>query len=185
MPPTYDLVVKNARVVRPNRTAVERQDIGILDGRFACLAPEIRAEEGKALVDGRNRLAFPGVVDAHMHIGIYQPLAADAVTESKAAARQGHQQSQLPAHGPVLPEPRRPVRRVHAGGDAPGRRQLLGRLRLPHRAHRRVAHRGDGLIAHPVGRAVVQDLHVLRRLRAARKVIVAKRVPDDRPRRSL
>ena len=89
MTPTYDLVVKNVRVVRPNRTAVERQDIGIRDGRFACLAPEIRAEEGKAVVDGRNRLAFPGVVDAHMHIGIYQPLAADAVTESKAAAAGG------------------------------------------------------------------------------------------------
>ncbi len=89
MPPTYDLVVKNVRVVRPNRTAVERQDIGIRDGRFACVAPEIRAEEGKATVDGRNRLAFPGVVDAHMHIGIYQPLAADAVTESKAAAMGG------------------------------------------------------------------------------------------------
>jgi allantoinase len=89
MPPTYDLVVKNVRVVRPNRTAVEWQDIGIRDGRFACLAPEIRAEEGKAIVDGRDRLAFPGVVDAHMHIGIYQPLAADAVTESKAAATGG------------------------------------------------------------------------------------------------
>ena len=89
MPPTYDLVVKNVRVVRPNRTAVERQDLGIRDGRFACVAPEIRAEEGKATVDGRNRLAFPGVVDAHMHIGIYQPLAADAVTESRAAAMGG------------------------------------------------------------------------------------------------
>ena len=86
---TLDLVVKNVRVVRPNRTAVERQDLGIRDGRFACVAPEIRAEEGKATVDGRTVLAFPGVVDAHMHVGIYQPLAADAVTESKAAAMGG------------------------------------------------------------------------------------------------
>ena len=89
MTPTYDLVVKNVRVVRPNRNAVERQDIGVRDGRFECLAPEIRAEDGKVVVDGRDRLAFPGVVDAHMHIGIYQPLAADAVTESKAAAMGG------------------------------------------------------------------------------------------------
>jgi len=89
MSPTYDLVVKNVRVVRPNRSAVEVQDIGVRDGRFACIAPEIGAQEGRTIVDGRNRLAFPGVVDAHMHIGIYQPLATDAATESKAAAMGG------------------------------------------------------------------------------------------------
>src|SRR6185503_19956156 len=37
----------------------------------------------------KNRLAFPGCVDAHMHIGIYAPLAQDAVSESKAAAMGG------------------------------------------------------------------------------------------------
>jgi allantoinase len=39
--------------------------------------------------DGRGLLAFPGVVDAHMHSGIYSPLAEDAVSESKAAAMGG------------------------------------------------------------------------------------------------
>ena len=34
-------------------------------------------------------MAFPGVVDAHMHAGIYSPLAEDAVTESQAAAMGG------------------------------------------------------------------------------------------------
>jgi allantoinase len=32
---------------------------------------------------------LPGVVDAHMHTGIYSPLAEDAVTESRAAAQGG------------------------------------------------------------------------------------------------
>ncbi|MCZ7562567.1 MAG: dihydroorotase family protein [Burkholderiales bacterium] len=85
----FDLVVKNVRVVRPNRNAVDLLDIGIKDGRFARLAPEIRVEEANAVFDGRNLLAFPGLVDAHMHIGIYQPLAQDAVSESKAAAMGG------------------------------------------------------------------------------------------------
>ncbi len=87
--PTLDLVIKNARVVRPNRQAVDLLDVGIKAGRFARLAPEIRAEEAKEVFDAQNRLAFPGCVDAHMHIGIYQPLAQDAVTESKAAAMGG------------------------------------------------------------------------------------------------
>lgn len=86
---SLDTVVKNVRVVRPNRTSVDLLDIGIKDGKFARLAPDIQAEEAKEAIDGRNLLAFPGCVDAHMHIGIYQPLAQDAVTESKAAAMGG------------------------------------------------------------------------------------------------
>jgi len=85
----YDLIVKNVRVVRPNRTSVDLLDIGVKDGKFARLAPELRAEEANEVVDGRNQLAFPGCVDAHMHVGIYQPLAQDAVTETRAAAMGG------------------------------------------------------------------------------------------------
>jgi len=84
-----DTVIKNLRVVRPNRTSVDLLDIGIKDGKFARLAPDIKPEEAKEVVDGRNLLAFPGCVDAHMHVGIYQPHAQDAVTESKAAAMGG------------------------------------------------------------------------------------------------
>jgi allantoinase len=84
-----DSVIKNVRVVRPNRTSVDLLDVGIKDGKFARLAPDIKAEEANEAVDGRNLLAFPGCVDAHMHVGIYQPHAQDAVTESKAAAMGG------------------------------------------------------------------------------------------------
>jgi len=84
-----DLVVKNVRVVRPNRSSVDALDVGIKDGRFARLAPDIRADEADAAFDARGRLGFPGCVDAHMHVGIYQPLAQDAVSESKAAAMGG------------------------------------------------------------------------------------------------
>jgi len=84
-----DTLIKNLRVVRPMRTSVDLLDIGIKDGKFARLAPDIRAEEANEVIDGRNLLAFPGCVDAHMHIGIYQPHAQDAVTESKAAAMGG------------------------------------------------------------------------------------------------
>jgi allantoinase len=86
---TFDLIIKNVRVVRPNRKTVETLDIGIKDGKFAKLAPGIKPEEANEVVDGRNRLAFPGCVDAHMHVGIYQELSLDAPSESKAAAMGG------------------------------------------------------------------------------------------------
>lgn len=84
-----DLLIKNARVVRPNQPAVDLLDIGIHEGRFARLAPEIDAAEAREVFDAKHQLAFPGLVDAHMHIGIYQSLERDAVTESKAAAMGG------------------------------------------------------------------------------------------------
>jgi allantoinase len=86
---TFDLAIKNARVVRPNQSGVDCLDIGIKDGKVARLSPEISAEDAAEIFDAKRLLAFPGLVDAHMHIGIYQPLADDAVTESKAAAMGG------------------------------------------------------------------------------------------------
>jgi len=87
--PTLDLLVKNVRVVRPRQPAIETLDVGVRDGRFARLAPAIPAAEARRVYDGRGRLAFPGVVDAHTHAGIYAPLAEDAVSESRAAVSGG------------------------------------------------------------------------------------------------
>jgi allantoinase len=41
------------------------------------------------VIDGRDLLAFPGVVDAHQHWGIYNPLSHDATSESRACAQGG------------------------------------------------------------------------------------------------
>ncbi len=85
----FDLLVKDVVVVRPQGNAVHRADIAIRDGKFVRIAPGIDAAGARVVHDGRGRLAFPGVVDAHMHAGIYSPLAQDAVTESRAAAQGG------------------------------------------------------------------------------------------------
>jgi allantoinase len=87
--PPLDVVVKNARVVRPRQPEVARADIGIRDGRFARVAPDIAPADAREVFDGRGWLAFPGLVDAHTHVGIYAPLADDALTESRAAVSGG------------------------------------------------------------------------------------------------
>ena len=66
----FDLVIKNARVVRPNKTSVDCLDIGIKGGKISRLARELAAGEAEQVFDGKNYLAFPGCVDAHMHVGI-------------------------------------------------------------------------------------------------------------------
>lgn len=87
--PDFDLLIKGVRVVRPHGNVVHEADIAVQGGRIAKVAPAIDAARAKTVYDGRGRLAFPGVVDAHMHSGIYAPLEEDAVSESKAAAMGG------------------------------------------------------------------------------------------------
>jgi allantoinase len=85
----FDLVIKNIKVVRPNATIVDDVDIAIKNGKFAKIAPNIPVGKAKKQFDGKGRMAFPGLVDPHMHTGIYAPLDEDAVTESRAAAQGG------------------------------------------------------------------------------------------------
>ncbi|HUZ39941.1 MAG TPA: dihydroorotase family protein [Acidimicrobiales bacterium] len=87
--PALDLIIKKVRVVRPGSDAPKEMDIGILDGKFVELATSIPAENAKSVVDGKGRLAFPGVVDSHQHWGIYNPLNEDARSESRACAQGG------------------------------------------------------------------------------------------------
>jgi allantoinase len=85
----YDLVVQHARLVRPDRPEPEDLDVGVRDGRVAEVAPSIEVSQAAQVVDARGLLAFPGVVDAHQHWGIYNPLEEDTRTESRAAAQGG------------------------------------------------------------------------------------------------
>jgi allantoinase len=84
-----DLLIQNVQLVSPNSDSVVTVDIGIKDGKFARLEAGIDAACAQEVRDGLGQLAFPGLVDAHTHVGIYSPLAEDAQTESKAAAMGG------------------------------------------------------------------------------------------------
>ena len=85
----YDLLIKNVRVVRPRKTGIEKMDIAVQGGKVKKVAKGIAADSAREIVDGKNKLAFPGLVDPHMHCGIYGPLDEDARSESLAAAQGG------------------------------------------------------------------------------------------------
>jgi len=84
----YDALIRNVRLARPGEPALREADLAIAGGKFAAIGPNLAAE-ADTVYDGKGRIAFPGVVDAHMHAGIYSPLAEDAVSESRAAAQGG------------------------------------------------------------------------------------------------
>jgi len=87
--PSYDTLIKSVRVVRPNTEEVELLDLAIREGTFVQIAPEIPSQEASEVIDGGQLLGFPGVVDSHMHVGIYNELEEDALSESSAAAMGG------------------------------------------------------------------------------------------------
>ncbi len=87
--PKYDTLFKNVRVVRPHHDDAAPLDIAVTNGKFAAVAPNIEPPLATHVVDGGGLLAFPGLVDAHMHVGIYNPLDQDAGPESRAAAMGG------------------------------------------------------------------------------------------------
>lgn len=71
------------------QAAWTRWIFGIQSGKIAALASNLDPATARETFDGKNQLAFPGLVDAHMHTGIYSPLGEDALTESRAAAMGG------------------------------------------------------------------------------------------------
>ncbi len=84
----YDVLIRNAAIIRPAIDSPEVGDIAIRDGVFAAVGGSIDGQAAET-IDATGLLAFPGVVDAHQHWGIYNPLEEDAVFESRAAAQGG------------------------------------------------------------------------------------------------
>jgi allantoinase len=85
----YDVLIRNVRLVRPGASAVEDGEIAIKGEKIVAVGSRLRSAKAARVVDGGGLLAFPGLVDAHMHTGIYSPLENDALTESRAAAQGG------------------------------------------------------------------------------------------------
>lgn len=86
---TYDLIIKNARVIKHDQEAPLDVDIAIKDGKIAKLEAGLDIALATESFDAGGKLAFPGVVDGHQHWGIYNPLSEDTASESRACAQGG------------------------------------------------------------------------------------------------
>lgn len=85
----YDRIITNVRVVRHDNPEPIDADIAIAGGKVVEVTPGLDTSDAAEVTDGKGHLAFPGVVDAHEHWGIYNPLSEDAVSESRACAQGG------------------------------------------------------------------------------------------------
>ena len=85
----YDLVLNNVLIVSPEADEPTASALAVTDGRIVAVGPELADADATTVLDGGGLLAFPGVVDAHQHWGIYNPLDEDTASESRACAQGG------------------------------------------------------------------------------------------------
>ena len=79
---TFDTVIIGSHVVLP--TGIVDKNIVLDDGKIITLTNEIPSCDLKINAD--ELLAIPGVIDPHVHYGVYSPIEQAAVSESHAAA---------------------------------------------------------------------------------------------------
>ena len=80
----FDLAVVNGTLVVPF-VGMLRGDVAARGGRIVQIADAIDPSDAEQVGDARDRLVFPGAVDAHFHIGIYRPVSEDAESETQSS----------------------------------------------------------------------------------------------------
>jgi len=64
----YDLLIKGGRVIDPAQNIDGKMDIAISGDKIAKLAKDIPSQEGRRVVDARDKLVTPGLIDMHCHV---------------------------------------------------------------------------------------------------------------------
>jgi dihydroorotase len=64
----FDLVLKGGRVIDPTQRIDAVLDVAVQDGKIAALRADILPSAAKEVVDVRDRLVLPGLIDTHAHV---------------------------------------------------------------------------------------------------------------------
>lgn len=63
------MLIKEAAIIKGDGL-LKGQDIKIDENRIAAIGPGLRADRGEQILDGRRKLALPGLVNAHTHLAM-------------------------------------------------------------------------------------------------------------------
>jgi dihydroorotase len=67
----YDLVLRGGRVIDPAQGLDGLLDVAVKDGRVAAVAAGLPRGSGRDVVDVRDQLVLPGLIDTHAHVYQY------------------------------------------------------------------------------------------------------------------
>ena len=79
---TYDTVIVGSHVVLP--TGIIDKNIVLDEGKIISFTNYNPSSDRK--INANELIAIPGIIDTHVHYGVYSPIEHEAVTESHVAA---------------------------------------------------------------------------------------------------
>jgi N-acyl-D-amino-acid deacylase len=103
-PPTYDIVITNARIVDGSGASWYRGDIAIKEDSIAAIAAAIHGTASRT-IDARGQVVSPGFIDTHTHArrGIFEvPTADNYVRQGVTTVIEGPDGSSPVPLGPFL-----------------------------------------------------------------------------------
>lgn len=68
---TYDVLLKGGRVIDPAQGLDGLFDVAVKDGRIAAVTADILSSSAREVIDVRDRLVLPGLIDTHGHVFQY------------------------------------------------------------------------------------------------------------------
>jgi len=83
----YELLIKSGRVIDPAQNIDDRLDIAISGDKIAKVAKDIPLRESQRVVDARDKIVTPGLIDIHCHV--YGSIFSIGVEPDDAGVKQG------------------------------------------------------------------------------------------------
>ena len=80
-----DLLIKNANVVIP-KIGVIKRNILIENGKIKELTNSSDSVNYSKSINANDKYVLPGLIDPHVHYGVFSPIEVASATESKSAA---------------------------------------------------------------------------------------------------
>lgn len=66
--PSFDLVLKNGRVIDPVNSINGVMDVAVFEGKIAAVESDINPRRAKSFIDLLGKAVIPGIIDPHVHI---------------------------------------------------------------------------------------------------------------------
>lgn len=63
-----EVLLKGGRVIDPSQSLDTQMDLAIQDGSIAQIAPNLKCNEAKRIIDVTGKIVVPGLIDLHCHI---------------------------------------------------------------------------------------------------------------------
>ena len=83
---TCDILVTNAAGVVIPKVGIVQTDVMIENGKIKALRKSTHGVQASRKINAEGKYVLPGIIDPHVHYGVYTPIEDAAKTESKSAA---------------------------------------------------------------------------------------------------